>query len=97
MSDPARTAVAVSVLAKSEPARLLVHSWPLVRPTLTGRAMYAEWARASGLALRQAERLGAVLLAHQLCRADRTVDPEATRVVNHVAASYLRATGGRSS
>ncbi|MCG3134751.1 MAG: hypothetical protein HMLKMBBP_02112 [Planctomycetes bacterium] len=95
MSDPARTAVAVSVLAKSEPARMLVLAWPLVGPSLAARALLTEWARLSGLPVRQVERLGAVLRAHQLCREDRTVDPEATRVVNHVAAAYLRATGGK--
>ncbi|MCE9636449.1 MAG: hypothetical protein K8T90_12155 [Planctomycetes bacterium] len=95
MTDAARTAVAVSILAKDESARLLVLSWGLVEAALVDREALLAWSRVSGVAVRQVERIAPVLLAHGLCKQDRTVDPEALRVCQHVAANYLRSTGGK--
>ncbi len=95
MIDAARTAVAVSILAKDEQARLLVLSWPLVDPALVDREALLAWSRVSGVAVRQVERIAPVLFAHALCKQDRTVDAEALRVCQHVAANYLRSTGGK--
>lgn len=94
MSDPARTAVCVALLARDETARLLVLSWPLVDPALLGREALLAWARASGISIHLVERKAAVLFAHAICLPDRSVDPEATKVCQHIAANYLRSTSG---
>ncbi len=91
MSDAARTTAAVLLLVDDEAARRLLVSWPLVPARLAGKRMVAEWARVSGVPLVRTQRLAEALFAHQLVRADRTVDPEAARVVQHFAAERLRA------
>lgn len=93
MADPSRTSVAVTLLLDDAEARRLIVSWPLVPPHLDGAAMVHAWSRRSGVALTRTIRLAEVLIAHGLCAPDRTVDPEAERVVAHVAAQALRATG----
>lgn len=95
MSDPTRTATCVSILAKDESARLLVLSWHLVPADLADRKSLVAWSRVSGVALRQVERLAPVLFGHEICKQDRTIDPEASRICAHIAAAYLRATGGK--
>lgn len=95
MSDPTRTAIAVSVLARDEAARALVLSWSLVDPALEDRALLVAWSRVSGVAVRVVERLAPVLLGHGLVKQGGIVDPEALRVCQHVAANYLRSTGGK--
>jgi hypothetical protein len=95
VTDASRTAVAVSVLARDEAARLLVLSWPLVPWQARDRELLLAWSRVSGVPLHQVERLFPVLTTHGLCREDRTADPEALRVCHHIAANYLRSTGGK--
>lgn len=95
MSDAAtRTATAVALLAADASARALVLSWPLVDPALADREVLRAWSRVSGVALRQVERLAPVLLGHGLVKQGGIVDGEALRVVQHVAAAYLRSTSG---
>jgi hypothetical protein len=91
VSDTARTVTAVTLLADDSPARKLVVSWPLVPKELTGRPALVEWARLAGVALAHAERLSYVLFRHDVCREDRTVDPDAMKVVSHFAVETLRA------
>jgi hypothetical protein len=93
MSDPQRVATAVTLLGHCEAARRLVLSWPLVPAGLSRRKALVEWSRVSGVALAETQRLAEVLFAHALVREDRTVDAEATRVVQHVAAEQLRGAG----
>ena len=90
MSDLKRIAVAVTLLAEDPTARRLVVSWQLVPPKLTGRRMLRAWARLAGVDLAAVDRLAPGLQAHEICRPDRTIDPEAGNVINHVAAAMLR-------
>lgn len=92
MSDPARTAIAVTLLATDEPARRLVLAWALVPPGLRGARLLVAWSRLAAVPRLQTERLAHGLFAHQIVHEDRTVDPEALRVVQHVAAETLRST-----
>ncbi len=94
MTDANRTAVAVTLLADDEQARRLVISWPLVPRELEGRRVLVEWSKVSGVPISAVERLSVPLARHQICNPDRTVDPEALRVIAHVAADSLRS--GRS-
>ena len=94
MSDPNRTAIAVTVLAEDLAARKLRLAWPLVPRGLPHIAATAQWSRVSGVALVQTRRLAEVLFAHRLVHEDGTVDPEALRVVHHLAAETLRGTKG---
>jgi len=90
VTDPSRTATAVAVLAEDPDARRLVVAWPLVEAGLTDTALLVAWSRVSAVPLSRVRRLGEVLVRHGICRPDRTVDPEATRVVQHLAAEVLR-------
>lgn len=92
MTGASRTATAVTFLAEDDEARRLVVSWPLVPTELRDAAMLHAWSAASGVPLSRVQRLAQVLLRHELCRADGTVDPEALRVIQHVAAELLRST-----
>jgi hypothetical protein len=93
--NAARTAVAIAYLANDEPARRLVLAWPLLPKELKGRALLREWSRLAGVSLSIAERTTYVLTQHQLVRSDGTVDPEAMKVVTHLAATALRSQGAR--
>ena len=95
MSDASRAAVAVTFLADDEDARRAVLSWPLVPPGLSERGAISAWSRISGVPLTRMRRLADTLRRHELCREDRTVDPEASRVIQHVAAEALRTTKRR--
>ncbi len=95
MTDPARTAIAVMFLANDEEARRATLSWPLVPTGLSDRALVTAWSHASGVPKTRLRRLSVTLRRHGICRDDRTVDPEATRVIQHVAAETLRATKRR--
>ena len=90
MTQVNRTAIAVTFLANDEDARRVTLSWPLVDPDLHSEQMRAAWSRTSGVARSKLERLAEVLLRHEICKADRTIDPEAARVIQHVAAETLR-------
>ena len=92
MSDPARTATLTTLLAGDDVARRMVVSWPLVRGEPQHRGTATEWARAAGVPPSVAERVAQVLFRHAICRPDHSVDPEATRIVQHFAAEQLRAT-----
>jgi len=96
MSDANRTAVAVTLLAGDEAARRLVLSWPLVAKEMKDRAVIAEWAKVAGISFSLAERLSHALFRHQICLPDRSVDPEALKVCQHVAAATLRRAGGKT-
>jgi hypothetical protein len=90
VTDPERTTIAVTLLASDPVARRLVVSWPRVDPSLQDRAALVAWARLSGVPFSQVQRTGTVLLRQLVCREDRTVDPEAQRVCQHLAAEQLR-------
>lgn len=82
-------AVAVVLLTDPE-ARRAVVSWPLVPPGLKGRRRIEAWARVSGLPPHHLETISEMLLAHEICREDRSIDPDALRVIQHFAAETLR-------
>ena len=90
MSDASRAATAVTFLAEDEEARRAVLSWPLVPRGLSERALLSAWTRASGVPRSRLRRLSDALRGHGICRDDGTVDPEAIRVVQHLAAEQLR-------
>ncbi len=90
MSDPSRAAIAVTFLAEDADARRAVLSWTLLPPGLSERALLATWSRASGVPRSRLRRIADTLRGHGICRDDGTVDPEATRVIQHVAAEALR-------
>ncbi len=93
MSDPVRTAVLTTLLHGDESARRLLVSWPAVSGHPSEHATLAEWARAAGVPRTLARRLADMLFSHAICRPDHSVDPEAVRIVQHVAAEQLR--GGK--
>lgn len=95
MSDPTRTATAVTLLAGDEIARRMVLAWPLVGRELRDRALLVAWSKAAAVPLSELMRRADALRRHGLCRDDGIVDPEALRVVQHVAAQALRAQGAR--
>jgi hypothetical protein len=91
VTDAARTATLTTLLADAPALRKLVVSWPLVAPALTDRAALAAWSRVAGVPRSVVERAATVLFLHSICRPDRSVDPEASRIVAHFAAEQLRA------
>lgn len=97
MTDPARTAVAVTFLAEDTDARRLVLAWPTIPRDLEGAALARIWGRAAGVPASRTVRLGELLLRHELVRPDGSVDPEALRVIQHVAAETLRTAKRRKS
>jgi len=97
MTDPARTAIAVLFLANDEDARRAAISWPLVPTGLSDRATVTAWSHASGVPRTRLRRLAVTLRRHGICREDRTLDPEAARVIQHVAAEALRGPKRRKS
>lgn len=90
MSAPERTTIAVTLLATDADARRLVLAWPQLDPALRERAALVAWGRMAGVPFSKVLRVAPVLLRQGLCREDRTVDPEATRVCQHLAAEALR-------
>lgn len=90
MDDPNRTAVLIELLARDADARKAVVSWPLVSRRLKGRNRLQRWARCSGLSVSRIESLKDMLFEHRICLPDRTVDPEALRIIAHVAAETMR-------
>jgi hypothetical protein len=96
MSDANRQATLTTLLADDAALRRLVVSWPLVAKELNERAAVAEWARVAGVARTRVERAAVVLFRHGVCRPDRSVDPEASRIVAHFAAETLRAAQRRT-
>lgn len=90
MTDASRTTVAVTLLADDPVARRIVLAWHLVPPELTGVQMLLRWSRLACVGMPDLEQRADTLMAHGVCRADRTVDPEALRVLQHLAAEMLR-------
>ena len=90
MSDPTRTATAVTFLVADRGAQRMALSWPLLDPDLVGTALLRTWAQAAGVPVSHARRLARVLRTHEICRDDHTLCPEASRVLQHVAAEALR-------
>lgn len=86
-----RALLAVTLLAESEEARRLVVSWRLVPRDASGTDLLLTWARVSAVRYHEVERWAPVLEAHGICRADRTVDPDAMRAVKHLAAQQVAA------
>lgn len=95
MTGANRTAVAVTFLANDEEARRMVLAWPLVDADLEDASALRAWARAAGVPASRARRIADVLLCHEICKADGSVDAEAIRVIEHVAAESLRKRGKR--
>jgi hypothetical protein len=91
MSDANRQATLTTLLADDAALRRLV-----VAKELNERAAVAEWARVAGVARTRVERAAVVLFRHGVCRPDRSVDPEASRIVAHFAAETLRAAQRRT-
>jgi hypothetical protein len=93
MSDPAaRVAVCVTLLGDDPAARRMLISWPLLPTALTDRARLREWARLSGVAVSVAARTAVVLERHGLVLPGGQIDPEAAKVLAHIAATELRST-----
>lgn len=91
MSDE-RALLAVTLLGESDEARRLVVSWP-VAPfgDREDPRVLLGWARVAGVPYHAAEHWAPMLFEHGFCRADRTVDAAATRVIHHLAAQRLQA------
>lgn len=90
MDAKTRTAVLVELLARNADARAAVVSWPLVRGAGAGPAAIADWSRCSGIPRGRLVPVAQMLFRHAVCLPDRTVDPEALKIVEHVAAATLR-------
>ena len=88
--DALRTAVLVELLAGNPDARRATVSWSLVPRRLRDAAMVSAWSKCSGLPRSQLELVAEMLLQHKVCLPDRTVDPEALRIIQHLAAETLR-------
>lgn len=96
MSDAtARTAAAVAILVEDRDAQRLAVSWHLVEPGLRDAALRIAWSRVSGVPLSVVSRRAEVLIRHGICREDRSLEPEAARVLQHLAAETLRSTQRR--
>jgi hypothetical protein len=96
VTDGNRTAVIVTLVSGDEHVRRLLVSWPLVPAGVSPRRSLVAWSRLSGVPLAHTERLARVLVGHGLVLDDRTVDPEAQRIVAHFAAATLRRAGAKS-
>jgi len=90
VADSARTVVLVELLANSPEARRAVLSWPLVRAGGGRIAVLERWSRCAGVEYEALERVAGMLLRHGVCRRDRTVDPAALRIIEHLAAATMR-------
>lgn len=90
MAAPARTLVLVELLAGDADARRAAISWPLVPPGLRGLALLRSWAHCSGIPMARLDSRADMLQRHGICRPDRTVEPEALRVIEHLAADTMR-------
>lgn len=89
--DALRTAVLVELLADNPNARRAVVSWPLVPKAARSRPRLLEaWAKCSGLDVDDVDAIADMLFSHAVCLPDRTVDPEALRIIQHLAADTLR-------
>ena len=80
----------VELLAGNAEARRAVVSWPLVPPRAAGARMLEAWAKCSGIDVDVLESIADMLFSHSVCGPDRTVDPEALRIIQHIAADTLR-------
>lgn len=90
MSDPAtRTALCVTLISDSPAARKLLVAWPAVDRSLRGRALYAAWGRAAGVAPSVVARVGHLLVVNRLVVDDGSLDPEAAKVIATLAAQAL--------
>lgn len=85
----------VEILAHSPDARRAAVSWPLVPAGGDRRRMLKAWSRVSGLSIARVDAIGDMLFAHRVCLPDRTVDPDALRVIEHLAAEVLRKRSGQ--
>lgn len=93
MTDPAaRVAICVTLLADDTAARRMLVSWPLLSPDLKDRARLREWSRLAGVSFSVAERTSYVLERHHLVLDGGQIDPEAAKVLAHIAAAELRTT-----
>ncbi len=91
MSESRRLAIAVELLGNDPEARRAVLAWPLVPKELTNRDDIIEaWAKAAHVEDSALDWLADALFAQEICLDDRTVDPMATRVIEHIAAEFLR-------
>jgi hypothetical protein len=96
MTDAAgRVAVCVTVLADDAAARRMLVAWPLLPRELKDNMKLREWSRIAGVSFSVARRTAYVLQKHGLVRDDGSIDPEAARVVAHLAAEQLRNQGRR--
>lgn len=87
---PERAAVIIEMLAGDAEARRAAVSWPLVPKDLKGAKRLSAWSKASGISRSRLDRISDMLMAHGICREDRTLDPEAVPVLEHLAAEVLR-------
>lgn len=85
-----RTVVLFEVLTSSPHVRRAALSWPLVPLGLKRIATLKKWSRVSGIGIDTLEEISEMLIAHDVCRADRTIDPEAERIMGHLVAEQLR-------
>jgi hypothetical protein len=97
MSESHRLALAVEMLRDDPDARRAVLTWPSVPKELKKRADIIEaWAKVSHIEETALDWLADALFAQKICLDDRTVDPMATRVIEHMAAEFLRRRVGRA-
>jgi hypothetical protein len=87
---PLRTVVLFEILSRGPSARRATLSWPLVRKGLKGQRRLREWAKCSGVSIRELDEIAGMLLEHGVCRPDGTVDPEAERLCEVFVADALR-------
>lgn len=90
MSDASAMALVVTLLARDADARRLVASWPNVPMDIESAQLAETWGETADVSETKTRRVGVMLLRNGICREDRTVHPEAVRVVHHIAAETLR-------
>ena len=92
VQDPrlVRTATLIELLSDDAVARRLVLSWHLVDHAAPSAQVVRDWAEVAGLGVGDVQRCGRMLGAHEICRGDGTVDPEALRIIGHGAARSTR-------
>lgn len=92
-----RLALAVEMLRDDPDARRAVLAWPYVPKEITKRKPLIEkWAEVSRVEEITLDSLADALFAQKICLEDRTVDPMATRVIEHIAAEFLRRRVGKA-
>lgn len=85
-----RRALVMMEFLVDDDARRVALSWPLIPPEMRGLKMHRRWAALAGVNLGRLELLAKMLQGHKICLPNRTLDPEAVKVLEHMAATAFR-------